>query len=139
MCQDESIHSFTNFPGPVVAAMSPDRRFLAAISGMTLRLLDYENRRETALEPPSTGQNFTALAFLAPETNKLVTISGQTLLIWDLASSSVTSSVTLSNTGAALAISADGKFAALSKALWDRAWVDALPLQLLHWHRTKSF
>jgi WD40 repeat protein/serine/threonine protein kinase len=110
MCRDESRLRFTNFPTNVTAALSPDGRFLAAISGPTLKLLDYTSGREVkALNLPSPNQEFSALAFSPADTNVLATTSGQTLTLWNLATLQTTASLTLSNYVDALAFSPDGK------------------------------
>jgi WD40 repeat protein/tRNA A-37 threonylcarbamoyl transferase component Bud32 len=128
LCQDESRLSFTNFPAGVgvTAALSPDGRFLAAISGRTLKLLDYTTGRELkALTLPLPNQEFSALAFSPKDTNILATTSERTLMLWNLASGEVTASMTLSNRGVALAFSPDEKQIAiaggydLSLELWN--------------------
>jgi serine/threonine protein kinase len=128
LCQDESRLSFTNFPAGVgvTAALSPDGRFLAAISGRTLKLLDYTGGRELkALSLPIPNQEFSALAFSPTDTNLLATTSDRRLMLWNLASGDVTASMTLSNRGVALAFSPDGKQVAiaggydLSLELWN--------------------
>jgi WD40 repeat protein len=117
LCQDESRLSFTNFPTGVQAALSPDGRFLAAISGPQLKLLDYTNGRELKVRTlPMANQEFSALAFSSTDTNILATTSGRTLMLWDLAAWQTTVSITLSNDGAALAFSADGKQIAVAGA-----------------------
>jgi len=112
LCQDESRLSFTNFHVGVKAALSPDGRFLAAISGGgSLKLLDYASGRELkALSLPTPNQEFSPpLVFSPTDTNVLATTSGRTLTLWNLARGEITTSITLSNNGAAVAFSPDGK------------------------------
>jgi eukaryotic-like serine/threonine-protein kinase len=130
LCKDESESrlSFTNFPAGagVTAALSPNGRFLAAISGPMLKLLDYTTGRELkALSLPIPNLEFSALVFSPMDTNVLATTSAQTLMLWNLAGGEITASMTLSNLGVALAFSPDGKQLAvvggsgLSLELWN--------------------
>jgi WD40 repeat protein/serine/threonine protein kinase len=125
-CKDESSLSFTNFPAGVRVALSADGSFLAAISGPILKLLDYTTGRELkALSLPIPNQEFSALVFSPTDTNVLATTSSQTLMLWNLESGGITGSMTLSNRGAAVAFSPDGKQLAivggpdLSLELWN--------------------
>jgi WD40 repeat protein/serine/threonine protein kinase len=133
-CQDESRLS-VKLSNVVLTALSPDRRLLAAISGPTLRLLDPSTLREIkTLSGPLPNQDFEALAFSPNETNLLATTAGRTLLLWDLSKGEVTTSITLSNRGAVVALSPHGRQAAvaggttLSLELWNlptrsQAWL----------------
>jgi WD40 repeat protein/serine/threonine protein kinase len=140
LCQDESRLSFTNFQAAVTAALSPDDRFLAAISGRDLKLLDYTSGRELkTLRLPAANQQFSALAFSPGDTNLLATSSEGTLMLWNLTSGEIIASITLSNRGDALALSRDGKLAAvategagLSLELWN------LETRSLVWQRSGS-
>src|SRR3989441_11612788 len=112
-CQDESQFSFTNFPSEVRLLLSPDGKFAAASSGRIVRLLDYVNRRELAtLADGNATDDISALAFSPANTNVLATASGNTLNLWNLATKQVTSTITLSNAAASIAISSDGKLLA---------------------------
>ncbi len=114
-CQDESEFTFTNFPSGVRALLSPDGGFVAAISGPTLKLLDYTNRREIkALALPIPNQNFTAAQFAPNDTNTLAAIAGRHLLLWNLSQGEVVQSFTLSAAGNALAFSPDGSLVAVA-------------------------
>jgi WD40 repeat protein/tRNA A-37 threonylcarbamoyl transferase component Bud32 len=125
-CKDESDFTFTNFPSAVGMALSPDRAFLAAISGPVLKLLDYQNRREIkALTLPIPNADFLQIAFCPNDTNRLATTSGSTLLIWNLSSGEVVQSFSLSGQGTGLAYSPDGLLVATASSetseieLWD--------------------
>ncbi len=113
LCQDESRHSFTNFPTQVRMALAPDGRFIAAGSGRIVKLLDYPHQRELdTLQLPNGSSEITALTFLSTDTNALATACERTLHFWNLAERRVAESMTLSNSAVALVLSGDGKYLA---------------------------
>jgi WD40 repeat protein len=122
LCQDQSRFTFTNFPGGVSLAISPDGKFAASASDPVIKLLDFLNGRElaTLIQP-----GVMVLSFSSKAPNILAAgAKDGTVKLWDLGTRQVIASLrSETNLTESVAFSPDGKLLASTTAqtvtLWD--------------------